>query len=171
MNFKHQNNDRNNKSNEGDFTMNNKNCKHQKKTTKLGKAMQQNLIEMISYLYREPGRFTIDDMAHELNLSRRTVFRFITTVNDFAPIISSYIDKSNMARLKLNDSLSEKMFDYYFVNKQGAPILYVFLKALTKPVSVSEIQAELYMSEKQAIRVIENIAECSPYGDFTDYNF
>jgi len=140
-----------------------------RRNEKLGKANQMNLIEMISALYCES--FTINDMAKRLNKSRRTVYRFISLINSFTPIIFTYVDVEKRVHLKLNKKFSEKSVEHAFVNRHQAPLVYVFLKSLVKPVYIAEIQKALKVTQRAVIKIIQSIADCSPYGTFADWDF
>jgi len=142
-----------------------------KQEKKISKATQQNLIEMLTYLYRESS-FTIDRMAHELDKSRRTVFRFIETINSLYPaVVSSLNFCDGQVRLSFAKKISEKELDDAFAKNNNLPIIYIFLKSLIRPIYVQEIQDALNINRKAAAKIIENIADCSPYGDFADYEF
>lgn len=53
-------------------------------------------------------------------------------------MIFTYVDVEKRVHLKLNIKFSENTVEQAFENKKHAPLLYVFLKALVRPVYIRE---------------------------------
>ena len=125
---------------------------------------QQNMIQMISSLYLESG-FTINDMAKMLNKTRRTVFRYLKHINDFAPIILSYMDSDDNVHFKLVDKISEKTVDFAFSQNKTMPLIYLFLVSLCRKIKIGDIEIMFSCSKKEALNMRKKIFDSTHLGN------
>jgi len=138
---------------------------------RIGKAYQQNLIEMIGYIYLSRNEYNLEDMAHEMSKSVRTIHRFVDDINSFYPLIkkTTFEDESKVY-LSIGNDCSEERFDCCYKRMPNAPILYLFLIMLfNRPLSHKEIMEKLNLkSRAKAKKIAEQILDCSY---IIDYDF
>ena len=127
-------------------------------------ANQLNMIEMISSVYFESG-FTISDIAQILNRKRRTVYRYLKSINDFAPIILTYVDSDDKTHLKLMEKISEKTVDLAFSKNQTMPLIYLFLLSLCREIKIADIEIMFKCSKNKAIKMRNHIFNTTNLGN------
>lgn len=135
---------------------------------KLGTAHQQNIIEMLGYIYSYPKFYTKKNLAYEFVkngvISERKIIRMVNDVNTFCPIIKRALGEID---LKSHYYLDEKRFteidlDNFYKKTQNAELLYIFLEALLiKPISTEEVMEKVNVSRKKAMQIINKILDAS----------
>ena len=168
LNKKKQNNAAQN-SNKGDNTMiRNSQKVNEGFDRKLGTAHQQNIIEMLSYIYLNPKSHTKKSLAYEFMkngvVSERKIIRMINDVNTFCPIIKRVIGEIDFESHYYMDEkrFTETDFDNFYQKAQNAELLYIFLEALLiKPISTEEVMKKLNVSRKKANQMINKILDAT----------
>lgn len=135
---------------------------------KLGTAHQQNIIEMLGYIYSYPKSHTKKNLAYEFVkngiVSERKIIRMVNDVNTFCPIIKRVIGEIDF---ESHYYLDEKRFtetdlDNFYQKAQNAELLYIFLEALLiKPISTEEVMEKVNVSRKKANQMMNNILDAS----------
>lgn len=139
------------------------------KRTTLSVSRQQNLIELLEYIF--DGRYSsLSELMFEFFRGRRTVYRMLTVVNPYGAIISS-LDLNFRTTFSFNRNLSEKELDRVFEMKKDTPLVYLYLKSLIRElngsrVNISEIQEIFACTKRQAISKRNQIFEAAHHGDF-----
>lgn len=169
LNNKKQNNAAQNLSNKGDNTMiRNSQKVNEGFDRKLGTAHQQNIIEMLSYIYLNPKSHTKKSLAYEFMkngvVSERKIIRMVNDVNTFCPIIKRTLGEIDFESHYYIDEkrFSETDLDNFYQKAQNAELLYIFLEALLiKPVSTEEVMQKINVSRKKANEIINKILDAS----------
>ena len=135
---------------------------------KLGTAHQQNIIEMLSYIYLNPKSHTKKSLAYEFMkngvVSERKIIRMANDVNTFCPIIKRTLGKIDFESHYYLDEerFTETDLDNFYQKAQNAELLYIFLEALLiKPVSTEEVMQKINVSRKKANEIINKILDAS----------
>ena len=135
---------------------------------KLGTAHQQNIIEMISYIYLNPKSHTKKSLAYEFMkngvVSERKIIRMVNDVNTFCPIIKRTLGEIDFESHYYLDEerFTETDLDNFYQKAQNAELLYIFLEALLiKPVSTEEVMQKINVSRKKANEIINKILDAS----------
>ena len=135
---------------------------------KLGTARQQNLVEMIGYIYLYPQAHTKESLAWEFTKNGKTnerkVLRMISDVNTFCPIIKRVLGEIDQKSHYYIDKkrFSETDLDNFYQKAQNAELLYIFLEALLiKPISTEEVMKKLNVSRKKANQMINKILDAT----------
>jgi hypothetical protein len=138
--------------------------KTEKKSKKLQAKKQQDLIEMIGYLYVCPNEYNLEDMAKEMSKSVRTIHRMVDEINLLFPLINKTVfDGDKKVLLSIKECCSEKYLDNNYQRLQYAPILYLFLIMLFhRPLCYKEIMEKINLkSRAKAKKIAESILDCS----------
>lgn len=169
LNNKKQNNVAQNLNNKGDRNM----IRNSQKVSevfdrKLGTAHQQNIIEMLSYIYLNPKSHTKKSLAYEFMkngvVSERKIIRMVNDVNTFCPIIKRVIGEIDFESHYYMDEkrFTEIDLDNFYQKAQNAELLYIFLEALLiKPISTEEVMKKLNVSRKKANQMINKILDAT----------
>ncbi len=135
---------------------------------KLGTAHQQNIIEMLSYIYLNPKSHTKKSLAYEFMkngvVSERKIIRMVNDVNTFCPIIKRTLGEIDFESHYYLDEerFTETDLDNFYQKAQNAELLYIFLEALLiKPVSTEEVMQKINVSRKKANEIINKILDAS----------
>ena len=135
---------------------------------KLGTAHQQNIIEMLSYIYLNPKSHTKKSLAGEFVkngvVSERKIIRLVNDVNTFCPIIKRVVGEIDFESHYYMDEtrFTETDLDNFYQKAQNAELLYIFLEALLiKPVSTEEVMQKINVSRKKANEIINKILDAS----------
>ena len=135
---------------------------------KLGTAHQQNIIEMLSYIYLNPKSHTKKSLAYEFMkngvVSERKIIRMVNDVNTFCPIIKRTLGEIDFESHYYLDEerFTETDLDNFYQKAQNAELLYIFLEALLiKPVSTEEVMPKMNVSRKKAKKIINKILDAS----------
>ena len=135
---------------------------------KLGTAHQQNIIEMLSYIYLNPKSHTKKSLAYEFMkngvVSERKIIRMVNDVNTFCPIIKRTLGEIDFESHYYLDEerFTEKDLDNFYQKAQNAELLYIFLEALLiKPISTEEVMQKISVSRKKANEIINKILDAS----------
>lgn len=135
---------------------------------KLGTAHQQNIIEMLGYIYAYPKSHTKKNLAHEFMkngvVSERKIIRMVNDVNTFCPVIKRVIAGIDFeARYYLDEQrFTETDLDNFFQKAQNAELLYIFLEALLiRPVSTEEVMHKVNVSRSKANQMMNKILDAS----------
>lgn len=139
---------------------------------KLSTPYQQDLIELVGYIYFDPKKHSKESLAYEFTKNgkqnERKVQRMVRDVNAFCPYIKRvlnditgrvyyYIDKNRFTETDL---------DNFYKKSPEAPLLYIFLKSLlVKPMTTSEIMQKVNVNKKTANSMIEKILDTSYHVD------
>ena len=143
----------------------------QKRTRKSAIEYEQDLIELFKYLFME--RFNIDNLMQEMSVSRRTVERMISHINEFYPCIKSTInDQDGRAYYSIKRDFSEEKLNNCFKKLNKRPLVYIFLMSfLVKPVSIQEVMKKLNIKQNSAIEIMNSIIDASGLVYLFDYNY
>ena len=135
---------------------------------KLGVTYQQNMIEMLSYIYLYPKSYTKKSLADEFVknevASERKIIRMVNDVNTFCPIIKRTLGEVNF---EFHYYLDEKRFtetdlDNFYQKVQNTELLYIFLEALLiKSISTEEVMKKINVSRKKANEILNKILDAS----------
>ena len=135
---------------------------------KLGTAHQQNIIEMLSYIYLNPKSHTKKSLAYEFMkngvVSERKIIRMVNDVNTFCPIIKRTLGEIDFESHYYLDEerFTETDLDNFYQKAQNAELLYIFLEALLiKPISTEEVMQKISVSRKKANEIINKILDAS----------
>lgn len=142
-----------------------------KENRRLGTKYQQNMIEMISYIYLEPNKYNVYSLAKEMNKSERTILRMIKDINDFCPIIrSNFYEAEDFAYRHIDEYISESYLDKCYKISSNSPMLYLFLiMLLNRELTASEIMNKINLKNRaQVQKFMDNILDAS---SIIDCNF
>lgn len=169
LNKKKQNNAAQNLNNKGDNTMiRNSQKVNEGFDRKLGTAHQQNIIEMLSYIYLNPKSHSKKSLAYEFMkngvVSERKIIRMVNDVNIFCPIIKRVIGERDFESHYYIDEkrFTEVDLDNFYQKAQNAELLYIFLEALLiKPISTEDVMKKLNVSRRKANQMIDKILDAT----------
>jgi len=135
---------------------------------KLGTAHQQNIIEILSYIYLNPKSHTKKSLAGEFVkngvVSERKIIRLVNDVNTFCPIIKRVVGEIDFESHYYMDEtrFTETDLDNFYQKAQNAELLYIFLEAiLIRPISTEEVMQKLHVSRKKANEMLNRILDAS----------
>ena len=135
---------------------------------KLGTAHQQNIIEMLSYIYLNPKSHTKKSLAYEFMKngvgSESKIIRMVNDVNTFCPIIKRTLGEIDFESHYYLDEerFTETDLDNFYQKAQNAELLYIFLEALLiKPISTKDVMQKLNVSRKKANEMLNKILDAS----------
>lgn len=130
----------------------------------LGTKYQQNLIEMIGYIYLEPKKHNVYTLAKEMSKSERTIRRMLKDINDFCPLIrNNFYDTEDFAYRYVDEYIPEEYLDKCYKISSNAPMLYLFLiMLLNRELTASEIMNKINLkSIAQVQKFMNNILDAS----------
>lgn len=135
---------------------------------KLGTAHQQNLVEMLGYIYLYPKAYTKTRLAHEFMKngveSEQKIIRMVNSVNTFCPVIKRALREFDFRSYYYLDEnrFSESDFDSFYQKSQNAAMVYIFLIALlVRPISTEDVMEKLQVKKSAANKLIEKILDAS----------
>jgi len=142
-----------------------------KPTKKLQSKRQQDLIEMIGYIYMSRNEYNLEDIAKEMSKSKRTIYRMVADINALYPIIhKTFFEDESKVYLGIGECCSEECLDCCYQKLPNAPILYLFLIMLFhRQLTYKEIMEKLKLKSRAKVRqIVEHILDASY---IIDYDF